>query len=109
MNDQDIIRGIGSKTGADMWQHIDDLIVRWTKRNPFGANLNLMYNEERRSELKDKKFAKSAAMADGRLMLSIHPELVNYIEAFYPRFFASKENVRRFAKTYKMFRMGESV
>jgi hypothetical protein len=105
--DSDIIKGIGSKTGSEMWQHIDDLIIRWARRNPQAANLNRLYNQDVRDNLKDKVYAKSTSMADGRLALSIHPELVNYLEAFYPKLFDSKENVRKFARTYKMFAIAE--
>lgn len=106
-DDTKILQGISGLTGDAMWRQIDDLVVRWAKRNPYGANMNRLYNQSVRDELKDKKFAKSSSMADGRLTLSIHPELVHYIESFYPKFFESKANVKKFAKTYKMFAIAE--
>lgn len=108
-SDGEIIKGIGGKTGAAMWKEVDDLIVRWARRNPRAANTNMLHNQDIRDGLKDKKFAKSGSMGDGRLMLSIHPELMSYIETFYPKLFESKANVRRFAKTYKMFAVGERI
>lgn len=109
--DAAIIKGIGGKTGAAMWAEIDDLLIRWVKRNPFGANLNRMHNQQVRDGLHNKKYGTltDEGMAGGRLMLSIHPELMNYIETFYPKFFESKENVRRFGKTYKMFMIPENT
>ncbi len=108
--DQLIIKGIGSKTGAAMWQEVDDLVVRWAKKNPFGANWNMVYNQRKRDDLVDKMHASSYDKKTGitsRTAISVHPELMSYIETFYPKFFESKENVRRFGNTYKMFRIGE--
>lgn len=107
MDDSKIIQGIAGLQGEKMWQQIDDLVVRWSRRNPRAANMNMHHNQEVRDGLEDKKFAKSTSMADGRLLLSIHPELVNFIETFYSDFFTSKENVRTFAKRYKMFAIAE--
>ena len=112
--DADIIQGIGGKTGEAMWKEIDDLVTRWALRNPRAANWNRIYNQHIRDGLKDKKFAvmggRKANFSGGtRTTLSIHPELVNYIEVFYPKFFESKENVRRFGNTYKMFKIPEKI
>lgn len=109
--DADIIRGIGGKTGAAMWAEIDDLVLRWAKRNPFGANLNRIQNQQVRDSLRDKKHGtlSNEGMAGGRLVLSIHPELMQFIEAFYPKFFESKDNIRRFGKTYKMFMIPDKI
>lgn len=106
-NDHEVIAGIGGKTGSAMWKEIDDLIRRWAKRNPRAANLNRLYNQQVRDGLTDHKYAKSSSMADGRLLLSVHPELIVYLETFYPKLFASKENVRKFANTYQMFSIPE--
>lgn len=109
--DKDLIaiKNIGGKTGSAMWKEVEDLIHRWARRNPQGANLNRLYNQEIRDDLVDKKFGrlKNHGLADGRLVLSIHPELVRYIEYFYPKLFESKANVSRFAKAYKMFAISE--
>lgn len=109
--DREIIQGIGAKSGSAMWVEIDDLVTRWTQRDPVSANLNRLYNQAVRDGLNDKKFAKldNEAMAGGRMALSVHPELINYIEVFYPKFFESKENIRRFGSTYKMFRIPEKT
>jgi hypothetical protein len=111
MMDSEIMKGISGKTGADMWLQIDDLVVRWAKRNPFGANWNRIYNENRREDLKDQKFALSYDKKTGvgsRTAISVHPELVSYIETFFPKFFEKKENVRIFGNKYKMFKIPES-
>lgn len=111
MDEQEIIKGIGSKEGAAMWAEIDDLVTRWAKRNPFGANWNMRYNQDVRDGLKDEKFASSYDRETGitnRATISIHPELMNFIETFYPKFFESNENVRKFGNTYKMFKIGDS-
>lgn len=108
--DNDIIIGIGQKEGAAMWAEIDDLVRRWAERNPFGANWNMVYNQNVREGLNDQKFASSYDKETGitnRTTISIHPELMNYIEAFYPKFFDKKENIRKFGNTYKMFKLGE--
>lgn len=113
MNDDSIIiKGIGSKEGSAMWKEIDDLVTRWAKKNPFGANWNMKYNQDVRDSLKDAKHAASYDINTGitnRSTISVHPELMNYIETFYPKFFESKENVRRFGNTYKMFRIPEAL
>lgn len=110
--DSEIIKGIGGNTGEAMWSQIDDLVKRWARRNPFGANWNMVYNEDRRSGLYDGKFAATYDKETGittRTTISVHPELVNYIETFYPKFFESKDNVRRFGNTYKMFRIADKI
>jgi hypothetical protein len=109
--EQQIIRGIGSKTGSAMWVEIDDLVKRWARRNPFGANWNMTFNQNVRDNLTDKRFASSYDQGTGittRNSISIHPELMNYIETFYPKFFESKDNVRRFGNTYRMFKIGDA-
>ena len=110
-DDSDVIKGIGGKTGNSMWAEIDDLVKRWARRNPFGANWNMKYNQNLRDGLYDSKYAANYDRATGitnRTTISIHPELMNYIETFYPKFFESKENVRRFGNTYKMFKLGDA-
>lgn len=113
MDDHDIIKGIGGKTGSAMWAEIDDLIIRWAQRNPRAANWNRIYNQGLRDERQDTKFAEwkddRGRGLGTRTALSIHPELVNYIEVFYPKLFDSKENVRKFANTYKMFRIPDKI
>ena len=110
-DDHKIIQSIGSKTGAAMWKEIDDLVTRWATRNPVAANWNRHYNQAVRDELTDKKHGtlNNEGMAGGRMAISVHPELMNYIETFYPKFFESKENIRRFGKTYKMFQIPEEM
>ena len=91
-----------------MWREIDDLVKRWALKNPFGANWNRIYNQQKRDSLLDPKFAKSHDKKTGitnRTTIAIHPELMNYIETFYPKFFASKSNIRRFGNTYQMFKI----
>lgn len=112
--DAEIIKSIGGKTGSAMWREIDDLVTRWATRNPYAANWNRIYNQRLRDDLKDKEYGvlggRGRHFSGGtRTTLSIHPELVNYIEVFYPKFFESKENVRRFGNKYKMFKIPEKI
>lgn len=116
-NDHHRIKAIGSKVGEAMWEEIDDLVKRWTKRNPVGANYNRYFNQGVRDGLakqgkgvtatldSESKGGKAGIRTSS--VISVHPELVSYIEAFYPRFFESKENVRKFGTIYKMFRIPE--
>jgi len=110
-NDGESIKNIGGKSGMAMWAEINDLVNRWAKKNPKAANFNRLHNQAVRDDTPDKKYAEwrtdEGKQTGTRLALSIHPELINYIEAFYPKFFESKENIRRFGRTYRMFQIPE--
>lgn len=94
-------------TGAAKWKDIEDLINRWARRNPRGAMDNEKWVKEAHADLKDKKFGKSDSEGMGRIGLSIHPELMQYIEAFYPDFMSTKEEMREFMKRFPKFRVPE--
>lgn len=96
-----------SLAGEAKWRDIEDLINRWAKRNPQGAIDNERWIKEAQADLKDKKHGKSKVEAMGRLGVSIHPELMNYIQAFYPDFMDSKEDLHEFMKRFKKFRVPE--
>ena len=97
--------------GDAKWKDIEDLINRWARRNPKAALELEAYLKQTRSGLTDKKFATmdSEAMAGGRHMLSLHPELLQYIEAFYPKFLSTKEEMYQFMKKFPKFAIPETV
>lgn len=94
------------KKGDAKWRDIEDLINRWAKRNPQAALLNEQWIKEAREGLKDKKYA---AGDIGRWGVSIHPELMNYIQAFYPDFMDTKKDLHEFMKRFKKFRIPEKT
>lgn len=110
--DHEIIKGIGGKTGEAMWKEIDDLVVRWTQRNPFGANWNRIYNQHLRDQA-DNKYAEwqdeGGRGLGTRNTIAVHPELMVFIETFYPKLFESNANIRKFAKRYPMFKVADKI
>jgi len=98
-------------TGDAKWKDIEDLINRWAKRNPRGAwELELSLRQTREG-LTDKKFAtmNNEAMAGGRHMLSLHPELLQYIETFYPNLLSTKDELREFMRRFPKFSVPEKA
>ena len=101
--------------GDAKWKDIEDLINRWAKRNPRGALLNENYIKSTREGLLDKKHGLMGGKADEknnpstRIGIAIHPELLAYIQAFYPKFMESKDDLREFKKRFPKFRVSESV
>lgn len=98
-------------TGDAKWKDIEDLINRWAKRNPQGAwELELSLRQTREG-LTDKKFAtmNNEAMAGGRHMLSLHPELLQYIETFYPKFLSTKDELHEFMRRFPKFCVPEKA
>lgn len=93
--------------GEAKWNDIEDLINRWARRNPQGALDTERYIKEVQSGLKDKKHGKSSSEGMGRIGIAIHPELMQYIQAFYPDFMDSKEDLHEFMKRFKKFRVPE--
>lgn len=96
-------------TGEAKWRDIEDLINRWARRNPRGARELEAAIKETRSTLADKKYGKSGAEAMGRLGLCIHPELLNYIEAFYPKFMQTKDEMHEFMRRFPKFTIPERI
>ena len=100
-------------TGDARWADIEDLINRWAKRNPQGAYLNEQWVKEAQADLIDKKHGKMGGKEDretgitNRIGVCIHPELMNYIQAFYPTFMDTKEDLHEFKKRFPKFRVPE--
>lgn len=97
--------------GDAKWKDIEDLINRWAKRNKKAAYEMDLYLQQTRAGLTDTKFATmdNEAMAGGRHMLSLHPELLQYIETFYPKFLSTKDEMHEFMKRFPKFSIPESV
>lgn len=101
------------KTGAAKWVDIEDLINRWARRNPEGARLNEQWLIEARQGLSDSKYARMGggehkeSGITNRFGLSLHPELLQYIEAFYPDVMDTKESMHEFMKRFPKFRVPE--
>ena len=95
--------------GDAKWKDIEDLINRWARRNPRGAWELEQTIIQTRAEMKDKKYGKleNDAMAGGRLKLIIHDELMQYIQAFYPKFLSTKEELHEFQKRFPKFSIPE--
>lgn len=95
------------KWKRDKWEDINDLINRWGRRHPEKMKQNLAYVQQTKIDLKDKKYAEwkdSSGHGTGmRFGLAIHPELMNYIETFYPEFMKTNEDVREFGRRFKKF------
>lgn len=98
-------------TGDAKWKDIEDLINRWARRNPSGALENEQWIKQAHADLADKKHGKlvNEAMAGGRHGISIHPELMQYIQAFYPTFMDTKEEMHEFMKRFKKFRVPDET
>lgn len=93
--------------GDAKWEDIEDLINRWAKRNPQAALETEAYLKETQAGLLDKKHGKSTANAMGRMGVVIHPELMQYIQAFYPQFMDTKAEMHEFMKRFPKFRVPE--
>lgn len=98
----------GTQNINDRWDDIADLIDRWKRKNPEGFKLNMAYVAEIKEELKDPKFAKMDT--DGlRMGLSIHPELLSFIEHFHPEFMKSNTDVKEFGRRFTNFQIPERI
>jgi hypothetical protein len=103
-------------TGEAKWRDIEDLINRWARRNPWAAKDLEAYVKEKRPELTDKKHGLLSGMSKGdinapatRIGVAIHPELMNYIQAFYPEFMDDKKDLYEFKKRFPKFRITEAI
>ncbi len=100
-----------TKTGEAKWKDIEDLINRWAKRRPREAWENEQYVKQAQADLIDKKHGLMGGKADEanlpstRIGVAIHPELMNYIQAFYPTFMDTKEDLHEFKKRFPKFRV----
>lgn len=98
-------------TGEAKWKDIEDLINRWARRNPRGAWDNEQWLKAAKSDLHDAKYGKlkNEALAGGRFGVSLHPELLQYIQAFYPDFLQTKDELHEFMRKFPKFRVSEKV
>jgi hypothetical protein len=102
-------------TGSAKWADIEDLINRWARRNPQGAWLNEQWIKEAQADLMDKKYGRMGGGEDkgtgitNRYGICIHPELMNYIQAFYPTFMDTKEEMHEFMRRFPKFRIPEKI
>lgn len=95
--------------GEAKWKDIEDLINRWARRNPKTALEMEQYVKEAQAGLKDKKHGRSSSEGMGRIGIAIHPELMQYIQAFYPDFMDTKADLHEFMKRFKKFRVPEQA
>lgn len=101
-------------TGEAKWGDIEDLINRWARRNPRGAYELEQYIKQSQENLLDKKHGLMEGKSKGdinipatRIGIALHPELLQYIEAFYPKFLSTKAELHEFKKRFKKFRIPE--
>lgn len=105
-------------TGAAKWRDIEDLINRWAKRNPKAAYQQEMWLKATRDTLFDKKHAKITQEYSGKHLKQtaetkygtlIHPELLSYIEYFYPKIFSTKESLHEFMGHFQKFKIRREI
>lgn len=96
-------------TGDAKWKDIEDLINRWARRNPQAALDLERYVKEVGAGLFDKKHGSNKNSVLGRIGVAIHPELLQYIKAFYPDFMDTKSDLHEFMKRFKKFRVPEAA
>lgn len=99
-------------TGSAKWKDIEDLINRWAKKRRTQAYEHELYLRELRGVQKDKKHGfidgprgLGGAVGGGgtRMTVSLPQELLQYIEAFYPNFLSTKEELHEFKKRFPKF------
>lgn len=98
-------------TGEAKWRDIEDLINRWARRNPQGALETEQYIKQAQASLVDKKHGLMGGKNDNatRIGVAIHPELMNYIQAFYPKFMDTKDDLHEFKRRFPKFRVSEAI
>lgn len=96
-------------TGDAKWRDIADLIARWGRRNPDAMQLTIDYAKDLQEGLKDKQHGQMGGgnTAGTRIGVVIHPELMNYIQAFYPDFLDSNEDVAEVKRRFPKFKVPE--
>jgi hypothetical protein len=106
------------KTGASKWKDIEDLINRWARRNPIGALMQEKWLKQDKETLFDKKNAKWAQDFNGEMghisaevkySTLIHPELIEYLEVFYPDLFSTKESLHEFMIKFPKFKIRQRL
>lgn len=100
--------------GSAKWADIEDLINRWAKRFPREAYELEKYVKDISGGLYDKKHGLQGGqnnkenLTNMRIGVAIHPHLMQYIQAFYPDFMDSKEDLHEFKKRFPKFRIPEA-
>lgn len=101
-------------TGEQRWKDIEDLVMRWTRKNPVEAGWTKAYIKDVQAGLKDKKFGlvggtdhDDTNQPNTRIGIAIHPSLMNYIQAFYPEFLDTNEDLQEMKKRFPQFRVPE--
>lgn len=110
MNSENLKKPIRHLTGEAKWKDIEDLVRRWAKRNPEAYKLTVAYAKDAKEQLVDKKHGMlGGANRNGgtRIGIVIHPELMNYIQAFYPKFMDENSDVTEFKKRFPVFKVPE--
>lgn len=103
-----------SLKGEAKWKDIEDLINIWAKRRPQKAIEHEKYLREIRGnfvgnkwgfidELDDSGKKRQAISGGTRISVSIPQELMQYIEAFYPKFLETKDELNEFKKRFPKF------
>lgn len=97
--------------GDAKWRDIEDLVNRWARRNPRGAWELEQSIKEKRASLTDKKYGtlNNEGMAGGRIGIMLHQELLQYIEAFYPKFLSTKDELHEFERRFPKFKIPEKI
>lgn len=103
-------------TGEAKWKDIEDLINRWARRNPQAAYQLEKYVKATKEGLLDKKHGLMGGKSKGgdnapatRIGVVIHPELMNYIQAFYPGFMDTKDDLHEFKRRFPKFKISEAI
>ena len=100
--------------GEAKWKDIEDLINRWARKRPQRAIEHERYLREVRGNFVGNKWGfidqfndagKQKKTVDGgtRISVSIPDELMQYIEAFYPKFLETKDELQEFKKRFPKF------
>lgn len=113
MNSENLKKPIRHLTGEAKWKDIEDLVRRWARRNPREFMATKEYVNEIKEGLKDKKFGMMGGAKNGigggtRIGIAIHPQLMTFIQAFYPDFMDSNSDLAEFKKRFPAFRIPEN-
>lgn len=97
-------------TGEAKWKDIEDLVRRWGIRNPEAMKMSVDYANDMKSSLIDKKHGRlggNGISNSTRIGVIIHPELMLYIQAFYPDFMDKNSDVTEFKRRFPAFKVAE--
>lgn len=100
------------KVGEAKWRDIADLITRWARKQPMAARDLRWYIQEKKEEMSDTRHGvlTDGAMAGGRIGIAIDPNLLQYIQTFYPGFLENDKNeLHEFMKRFPNFNIRSEV